>query len=141
MTDTIDLLGRVKVRALLLIGAVFLAGGVGGVALDRLVLQPNMATLDRVGPPAGRPRGGPPPFALLTEGVPPFLESLGLTSQQRVQVRQVLAQVRPEVDSLTRLTLPRMRVLTDSVQRQLFAILTDEQRALLRRRGRGAGPN
>jgi hypothetical protein len=82
--------------------------------------------------PLLRPRGAPP--------LPPGYESLGLTAGQHAQALAVIDSHGPEVERALSDVQPRLRVIHDQVERELRALLTDEQRARLDRMPRrGAG--
>jgi uncharacterized membrane protein len=63
--------------------------------------------------------------------LPPGYAELGLTADQRRAVRAILENTRPHTDSILRETLPAMREAMDTMQAQLRAVLTPEQRRRL----------
>lgn len=136
MTDTIVAVGQLRRRAVALLGVVFAAGLLGGVALDRfLVPQPAPG-----GPPWGRPAGGGPgrpgfAFPEDSTALPPYLEQIGLDSTQRAAALAVVKRVRPRMDSVTRAAMPAIAEVLDEARREIDAILTTEQRARLPRAG------
>jgi Spy/CpxP family protein refolding chaperone len=61
------------------------------------------------------------------------LEELGLTDAQRRRIEQVFARAQPRTDAALRETLPRLRAVTDSINAEIQAVLTPEQRRRLGR--------
>lgn len=127
MTDTIESIGRMRWRGLLVLALVFGAGLLGGSAAERL--RAARVTPDEPRRPPGRDR------------LPPGLERLGLTGAQRDSVFAILDRARPHTDSLMRSVMPALRAVMDSTRERIEAVLTPEQRARFRRerpRGRPA---
>jgi Spy/CpxP family protein refolding chaperone len=60
-------------------------------------------------------------------------EELGLTDAQRRRIEQVFARAQPRTDAVLREMLPRLRAVTDSVNAEVQAVLTPEQRRKLGR--------
>jgi len=115
--------------------AVFIAGGLGGAALERR--SHNDDRPDR--------RGG---FLGSPGSIPRSYEELDLTADQRARIEAILESARPETDSLLRTALPRLRELMKSTRAAIADVLTDGQRAKLeehyqqrrdRYRGRSGG--
>ena len=135
MIPGVESLGRVRARGIVILIAAFLAGGVLGVAAERIRAArtaPRVA-FDR---PFGASRQ-PGPGQL-----PRFYERLDLSPAQKDSMWAILERARPRTDSLMRQTVPLIRVYMDSIQRELRAVLTEEQREQLdrereTRRGRG----
>jgi Spy/CpxP family protein refolding chaperone len=117
--------GARRARAAALLAAVFAAGALAGAAVDRaLVPRPTIRT--RIGTSTG--------------GV---LDSLGLAPEQRRRVDAALERGRPRIEAAMRDVLPRLRAVSDSIDAEVRAILTAEQRArldALRARGAGGTP-
>lgn len=120
MTGAVESLGRVRAKGLALLAVAFVVGGLCGAAVTRMVPpRPGFVTL---------------PGPVEVSGVPPVYEELGLSAGQRARVEQILRSARPETDSLVRATLPRLRALADSIDGEIRAVLTPEQRRELDRR-------
>lgn len=112
--------GRWRARALVLgsFAALFAAGVVAGIAWERA-------------------RGGEAPaFRVKVEGprarVEAF-EELGLTDEQRRRIERIFEVAQPRTDAVLRETLPRLRAVTDSINAEVQAVLTPEQRRRLGR--------
>jgi len=94
------------VTALVLAGT-FIAGGVAGAGLMRLLPQP---------PPP------PPPLSL---------RELNLTPQQEREVRAIHERHHPEVEAIVRATFPRVRAIQVRADEEVRAVLTPDQRRQL----------
>ena len=110
--------GRWRGWALVLgsFAALFAAGVVAGIAWERT-------------------RGGEAPtFRVRVEGprarVEAF-EGLELTDEQRRRIEQIFEVAQPRTDAVLRETLPRLRAVTDSINAEVQAVLTPEQRRRL----------
>ena len=126
--------------------AVAVAGGAGGVLLDRTLLAPKDHTFTRPpmggGDNAGR-RGGPPSADGRRRFSDRLAKELGLTPEQQVKVdtimtrqfqgmRKASATIQPTIDSLVR-----------AAQASMDSVLTPEQRIKvqeMRKRPRTRGP-
>ncbi|HEV2084678.1 MAG TPA: hypothetical protein VGR09_06325 [Gemmatimonadales bacterium] len=106
--------------AVLVLLVAVLAGGIAGVAADRLILLPHM----HHGPWPGGPHGGPRDREFRDR----FAKEVGLTPDQQIRIdsimdrqgrelRAVRGQVQPQLDSIITLT-----------RRALDSVLTPEQR-------------
>ena len=114
-----------RARAAALLAAVFAAGALAGAAVDR-ALAPRPTIRTRIGTSAGG-----------------ALDSLGLTPEQRRRVDAALERGRPRIEAAMSDMLPRLRAVSDSIDAEVRAILTAEQRArldALRARGGGGAP-
>ena len=107
----------------------------------RLLVLGSFAALFAAGAAAGiaweRTRGGDgPAFRVMVDGprarVEAF-EELGLTDDQRRRIEQVFVRAQPRTDAVLRETLPRLRAVTDSINAEVQAVLTPEQRRRLGR--------
>jgi Spy/CpxP family protein refolding chaperone len=107
---------RLETAALLL--AVFIAGGLGGAALERRT-ESNDRRDDRRDLPT-------PPGE-----IPGFYERLDLSAAQRAEIEGILEAAKPESDSILREAMPRLREITRETRSAIAAVLTDEQRAEL----------
>lgn len=119
-----------KLRGLGVLAVVFLAGGTGGFALARAVSPPAPAavTMEAAGPEVvSMEAAGPGTLP------PPLLDELGATAEQRAAIERIVERYRPRTEALLRQTFPALRAITDSVDREIRAVLTPEQRAKLDR--------
>lgn len=132
-------LGRVRAVGIAITVAVFVSGILVGAAIERVR---HGSHREEGAPPAVT---NVPPEQLIENmkmagtGVPVVYEALGLTPDQRDQIRRIIDASRPRTDSLLRNTWPPLRTLIDSVRTQVEQVLTPDQRArlaLLRRGGR-----
>ena len=126
MIPGVESLGRVRAQGIVILIVAFLAGGVLGVAAER-IRAVRSAPLR----PFGRPfdtSGQHPPGRL-----PRFYERLDLSQAQRESMRAILERARPKTDSLMRQTFPLIRMYMDSIQQELRAVLTEDQREQLDR--------
>lgn len=60
-------------------------------------------------------------------------DALGLTDEQRRRIEQIFVRSQPRTDAVLRQTLPRLRAVTDSINAEIQAVLTPEQRRRLGR--------
>lgn len=97
-------------KAAVLLAAVFLAGGLLGGAVGRML------------PPAGP---GHDPNAMLNH----MTQDLGLSSAQKDSIRAVLERWRPAMDSAWSEVRPRIETVRASIRSDIAAQLTPEQRA------------
>jgi hypothetical protein len=148
MTDGIESLGAIRKQGLVLLGVVFVAGGLAGGAIDRVYVtryqesvvawrareeaedyrewalrghrerEDNKAEAERHAGEA-------------SEGVeiPLQVEWLGLTNEQRVRIRAIIAHARPRADSIMHLVRPRVRELELSMYQEIMCVLSPPQRA------------
>jgi len=131
MKDGFESLGRVRVQGLALLAIAFVAGILGGMALERI-----RATHFAAAPPA------PVGWTLGRTGLPLGLNQLDLTPDQEQRIRTILEARRPVTDSLVRRTMPRLAAIHDSVRAEIRAVLTPEQQQQfdeLERRGMRRG--
>ena len=137
MIPGVESLGRVRARGIVILVLAFLAGGILGVAVERIrVRTAPIRPFDRPFDVARQPGPGQ---------LPRFYERLDLSEAQKDSMRVILERARPKADSLMRQTFPLIRMYMDSVQQELRAVLTEQQREQLDRersarrpRGRGA---
>jgi hypothetical protein len=115
---------RARLTGAALLAGVFLAGALAGGAAVRV--------LDRRPPPGeGHGRGG---------RLPPALEALHPTADQRARIHAILRASKPRIDAVVREMLPRLRAVTDSVEMEIRTVLTESQRAQLARSLRPGQP-
>jgi Spy/CpxP family protein refolding chaperone len=113
--------GRVVAALVLLLVA--LAGGLAGVAADRLLLLPHMFG----GPDFRRhDRHGPPPPN--HEFRDRFARDLGLTDDQQVRIDSIMDRQMREVRGVRRQVQPRLDSIITRTRHELDAVLTPEQR-------------
>jgi Spy/CpxP family protein refolding chaperone len=108
---------RARLLALGVLAALFAAGAAAGIAWERTRSE---APMFRVHVNGGRAQ------------VDAFRE-LGLTDAQRRRIEQIFARAQPRTDAVLRETLPRLRAVTDSINTEIQAVLTPEQRKKLGR--------
>lgn len=113
---------------MLLLTVVFVAGGVVGVAADRLDLLARTVTANEPADTAptqtedrDRERRG------RQTTIEAFADELGLTADQRLQIEAYLDHYREGARRLQREVRPRYRALMDSVRMEIESALTDEQ--------------
>lgn len=106
-----------RVRAAVVIVAVFTAGALVGAAWERSVgfFRPE----GRPGPGTDPPHRGLPPD---------FSRKLDLSADQERRIQAILDRSRPHTDSLLERVLPELRAWTDSVRDEIRLVLTPEQR-------------
>lgn len=104
----------------------------------RLLVLGSFAALFAAGAAAGvaweRTRAAGPQFRVMVHGASARVEAfeeLGLTSGQRSRIEQIFVRAQPRTDAVLRETLPRLRAVTDSINREVQAVLTPEQRRRL----------
>jgi Spy/CpxP family protein refolding chaperone len=115
--------GRGRMIAGLVLLLVALAGGLAGVAVDRLVLLPHLFGGRDVGP---RGRHGPPPPN--HEFRDRFAHDLGLTDDQRVRIDSIMDRQMREVRAIRREVQPRVDSIIGRTRHELDAVLTPDQR-------------
>jgi len=57
-----------------------------------------------------------------------FYEYLGLSPEQRIQVKQITEDSRPEVNRIIQQTRPQMEAIQKQTRSKIRAVLTEEQR-------------
>ena len=124
--------------AALVVLLALLAGGVAGVALDRLVLLPGRAWRpDGEHGPGRRP---PRDREFRTR----FAREVGLTPEQRQRVDSIMERQWRELRAVRRQVQPQLDSIIGSTRRALDSVLTPEQRKkaeqIRRRHPRPPGP-
>lgn len=114
MKDGFESLGRVRLQGIALLALAFVAGALGGMALERV-------RASRLGP---EPREWTPRRGDL----PPGLGRLDLTAEQRTRIETIFRTSWPRTDSVLRASLPRLEAIHDSVRAEIRTVLTPEQR-------------
>ena len=117
MNDGIESLGGVRLQGLALLAVVFAVGILGGMAIERVRVA-------RVRPPR------PAEFVRLRGGMPPGMDRLNLTAEQRARIAEIFRSSRPLTDSVLHASMPRLQAIHDSVRREIRAVLTPEQQKL-----------
>ena len=132
MGEGFQSLGRVRMQGIALLVVAFVLGGIAGVVVDRVRLRSVLER--RVG--EFRERREHP------GELPGFFRDLGLSVDQESQVRRILDEYRPRMDSLMVETMPRMKAMRDSVEIAISTVLTPEQRERFEKMQprRGLGP-
>lgn len=132
------------VRATLVLLVTFAAGVAAGVAADRLWLAAPEATADGSGEPRVERTGEPDdrdeerrktgkrddrPRTTIQR----FADELGLTSEQRSRIEEILSRHREEMHEMWSDVRPRFRSLMDSARADIESVLTEEQTEQYRR--------
>ena len=108
--------------------AVLAAGGVGGYALGvRRASSGLHPQVELSGPDLAWP-------AMESSGLlPALLEEIGATEEQRSEIQKIVDRLRPQTDSILRRSFPALRAISDSMDREIRAVLTPAQRERLQR--------
>lgn len=123
MKKGVESLGRVRAQGIILLLVTFVVGSLAGVSLERIRATRSAPQ------PFGR---GPDMMRPWAKGVlPPMFDQLNLTSEQEIQIRQIMEASRPRTEAVMRDMLPRVRAVMDSVRQEIDAVLTTEQAAQL----------
>ncbi|HEX2081170.1 MAG TPA: hypothetical protein VHG08_25935 [Longimicrobium sp.] len=106
----------------------------------RLLVLGSFAALFAAGVAAGvaweRTRDDEPSFRIRVDRGRATVEAfdeLGLTDDQRRRIEQIFVRAQPRTDAVLREMLPRLRAATDSINAEIHAVLTPEQRRRLGR--------
>jgi Spy/CpxP family protein refolding chaperone len=125
------------VAALVLLLAI-LAGGLAGIALDRLVLLPRM--IHRPGFEHGMRRSPPRDREFRSR----FAREVGLTPQQQIRIDSIMDRQGREVRAVRGQVQPQLDSIIQRTRREVDAVLTPEQRQkaaeIRRRHPRRPGP-
>jgi hypothetical protein len=135
--NTRDISLRTQALAILALVAVFAAGVVCGIVIDRTLLLAHHGHGPplpmRVPLPPGMP---PPPPGMLPPGIPPpaqpIFAELDLSPEQRSQIEAVFERHRAALDQAHAQVLPRVRAIMEQIDREIDEILTPAQRTRLR---------
>lgn len=114
MRDGFESLGRVRLQGIALLALAFVAGALGGMAVERVRVS--------------RVRPAPPQWMPTRGELPPGFGGLDLTPEQRERIQDIFRASRPRTDSVLRASLPRLEAIHDSVRAEIRALLTPEQR-------------
>jgi hypothetical protein len=111
--------GGGRARGLALLVATFLAGGLGGVAADRLIL------------PRGEPGVSGRGVLLRKEpdrdGIPERIRQLHLTPDQETRIRAISTRWQSRADSILSAMLPRVRDIEHGMFQEMMCVLTPAQ--------------
>ena len=128
--------GGPRLAVLVLVVAV-LAGGIAGVAADRLILLPHM----HHGPWHGGPRGGPPRDREFRDR---FAREVGLTPDQQTRIDSIMDRQGRELRAVRGQVQPQLDSIITRTRRALDSVLTPEQRkkaeAIRKQHPRPPGP-
>jgi Spy/CpxP family protein refolding chaperone len=123
--------------AVLVLVIAVLAGGIAGVAVDRVLLLPPMGW-DH-GP--GRPHGRPPRDRDFRDR---FAREVGLTPEQKVRIDSIMDRQGRELRAVRGQVQPQLDSIISRTRRAFDSVLTPEQRkkaeAIRERRPRPPGP-
>jgi hypothetical protein len=108
--STLSSLGRLRLRALALLAAMFLVGMCAGVGASRLLWFRR--------PPHTSPPVGP-------------YGQLYLSAEQQESVRAILDKHKADIDAIMGEAMPKVRAVQDVIDREVGNVLTDEQRGKL----------
>jgi Spy/CpxP family protein refolding chaperone len=111
--------GGPRLAVLVLVVAV-LAGGIAGVAADRLILLPRM----HHGPWHGGPHGGPRDREFRDR----FAKEVGLTPDQQIRIDSIMDRQGRELRGVRGQVQPQLDSIITSTRRALDSVLTPEQR-------------
>ena len=146
---------RMRSMAITVLLLTFVAGGLVGIAVDRVLISGPTAPADggtrptRIGGPPGL-RGGRIPGGIFASGGG-MAERLGLSPEQQERIDSVLAADRRKADAMLRQIRPLLQARYDSTTAAILGVLSPEQRAefeairrerreQIRARGRRAPP-
>ena len=108
-----------RIRGLALLVVTFLAGGLAGAAVSRLI--PHQT--EGGGPERGLTRHKEPN----RDGIPERLRQLNLTRDQEARIRAVSARWQPHADSILAVMLPRVREIEHGMFQEMMCVLTPAQ--------------
>jgi Spy/CpxP family protein refolding chaperone len=109
------------VLAVLVLLLAVLAGGIAGVAADRLILLPYM----HHGPWHGGPHGGPPRDREFRDR---FAKEVGLTPDQQIRIDSIMDRRGRELRAVRGEVQPQLDSIITRTRRALDSVLTPEQR-------------
>ncbi len=113
MTESETSPRTVRLLTAVLLVATFAVGVVTGVGLCHWIIGYR-------GPPPPPPMMGPIPA-----------EELGLSSEQRQRVREIMDRYRPELEAVLHETYPRVRTINERMEKEVRSVLNAEQQARL----------
>ena len=117
-----------------MLAVAFIVGALAGAALDRVYVARQAGA----GEHGGELKLTPAQLELRAraerEGIPWAVADLDLTDAQKVKIRALAGQRRPQADSLMAQVLPRVRMLETEMFQDILCLLNDDQRARWERR-------
>jgi Spy/CpxP family protein refolding chaperone len=116
MKQSVESLGRIRLQGVALLAVTLVVGVLAGMAGERY-----RATR----------REPPRPFPPAVGELPAPYRQLDLSDDQRARILEILERRHASTDSVLREVVPKLRAVTDSVQQEIRAVLTPEQRAKL----------
>jgi hypothetical protein len=123
--------------AILVVVIAVLAGGIAGVAVDRLLLLPQMPRGHGLGAPHGRPPRD-------REFRDRFAREVGLSPDQQTTIDSIMDRQGQELRAVRGQVQPQLDSIIARTRRALDSVLTPEQRkkaeAIRKRRPRPPGP-
>jgi Spy/CpxP family protein refolding chaperone len=130
MRELIDALGSLRVRGVLLLLAVGVAGGIAGGAIDRVwIVRHDASPADARAEPREPAREEPRrPVEEEREEIPASLRAVDLTDAQRARIVAITRKYRPVADSLMRSVRPRIEALDLRMRQEAMCVLTPRQR-------------
>ena len=123
--------GGGKLAAVLVMVVILCVGGVAGIVLDRLVLQPRAFGASGSGMMGRRPPRGPEGMPFERGQSERFARDLGLSDAQRVKVDSIMMRQMYGFRSARESIQPRMDSLFAETRAQIESVLTPEQRTKL----------
>ena len=129
MTGSVGSGGAPRRRGLLLLLAMFVAGGLAGAAIDRayVVRRRDAEANSWMGRVAARrelERRNPSDREV---EIPFALSRLNLTQDQEEQIRRIVIRIRPRTDSLWNAVRPRAQALESQMFQESLCVLTPGQ--------------
>jgi hypothetical protein len=89
----------------------FLAGGLAGAGIQRLSRPSSVGAIRAV-----------------NAGVPPWLEEMHLSAEQRARAEAITASYRPRIQAILQESAPRVKSLAEDMENELLGLLDDAQR-------------
>jgi Spy/CpxP family protein refolding chaperone len=116
-------MNRARLLAALVLLLVAVAGGLAGVALDRLVLLPHMLGRPGFGHDHGPGRGPRDPKFRAR-----IAKELGLTPEQQIRIDSIMERKGRELRGVRGQVQPTLDSIVTRTRRQVDSVLTPEQR-------------
>ncbi|HKW49314.1 MAG TPA: hypothetical protein VJN70_17805 [Gemmatimonadaceae bacterium] len=121
--------GASRRRGVLLLLAMFVAGGLAGAAIDRAYSVRHRSTQanNEAAQLAARRETERRTLSGRQVEIPFALARLDLTPQQEEQIRRIVLRIRPRTDSLWNAVRPRAQALESQVFQESLCVLTPQQ--------------